>query len=173
MRPIRLSAMTLVLGMMSGACTPGGERFTEIDRRYAEAAENRQARIDATKDNAMLSDLSMAGIHFVPHTDELNSLGQGRLQRFAELLRDRGGTLYLDTASSDEAMNRARLQSMSNFLASAGISKSRIGTQMGMPAGPGIRAVEAIQVKERAFKPEQDELTNLVGGGGGFGAGGR
>lgn len=174
MRLIWMLAITLILGISSGACTGEGDRFTEIDRRGAEAREQMNARIETLKDNALVSDLSMAGIHFVPHTDELNSLGQYRLQRFAELLRDRGGTLYLDSATSEEALDKARLQSMSNFLASAGVSKSRITTQMGMRVGRGMAAVEAIQVKERAFQPEQDQLTNLVGGStGSFGAGGR
>lgn len=177
MRLIRLVVVTGMLAIVPFACKSGSteadlESCQEIDLRAAEARTQMTARIEHMKDNALIRDLSLANIHFVPHTDELNSLGQYRLQRYAELLQDRGGTLALDSASTDEALNKARLQSMSNFLASAGISKSRIVVQMGMREGRGIAAVEAIEVKEAAYAPERERLTDLIGESGGFAPGG-
>ena len=124
------------------------------------------------EDNALLSDLSVAIIHFTPHTTELNFLGKQRLQRYAELLMHRGGTLYLDSPPADEIVSNARMQSIRDYLASAGIADDRIATEFGLKAGRGMAAVEAIVVKERAFAPDQVALTDLTAGStGDFGVG--
>ncbi|MFQ6049083.1 MAG: hypothetical protein ACE5K7_06945, partial [Phycisphaerae bacterium] len=52
-------------------------------------------------DNAALADMSVADIHFVAHTAELNGLGQRRLDRYVALLKRYGGRLRYDTALQD------------------------------------------------------------------------
>ena len=164
-----------ILGVvhLSGACDEAGERYGETPVTLEEARWNAEARYQAMMDNALISDMSVADIHFVPHTTVLNSLGEQRLQRYADLLMYQGGTLYLETASQDEAKQKARIASVQEFLASAGIEDDRLAAEIGIRAGHGIAAVEAIQVKQIAFSPERQSLTDMVGGsGGGFGTGG-
>lgn len=167
MRKMLVGFVALAAVHLLVSCDQAGERYGEIPVTLDEARWNAEARYQAMMDNALVSDMSMADIHFVPHTTVLNALGEQRLRRYADLLMFEGGTLYLETTSTDEAMHQARIASIGNFLASAGIEDDRIAVAVGIRAGRGIAAVEAIQVKQNAFAPEQKEL-----GGGGFGTGG-
>ena len=169
---IKLLAISslVALGLVSG-CQHFGEAYQESNITLHNARSNSDARLQAMVDNASLSDMSIADIHFVPHTNVLNTLGEQRLQRYADMLMFQGGTLHLQTRATDEDFNLDRIESITNFLASAGIADGRIVTEPGLRGGRGIKAVEAIQVKERAFAPEQQGLTDLSGGSG-FGTGG-
>ncbi len=169
---IKLLAISnlVAVGLLSG-CQHFGEEFHESNITLHNARANSDARLQSMVDNASLNDMSIADIHFVPHTNVLNSLGEQRLQRYAEMLMFQGGTLRLQTRVTDEDFNLDRIESITNFLASAGIADGRIAAEPGLRGGRGIKAVEAILVKERAFAPEQQGLTDL-GGGGGFGTGG-
>lgn len=169
---IKLLAISnlVALGLVSG-CQHFGEEYQESNITLHNARANSDARLQAMVDNASLSDMSIADIHFVPHTNVLNTLGEQRLQRYADMLMFQGGTLHLQTGAADEDFNLDRIESITNFLASAGIADGRIVTEPGLRRGRGIKAVEAIQVKERAFAPEQTGLTDLTRGGG-FGTGG-
>ncbi len=173
MKIMRVGVLVLSAELLISGCDQGQERFIETSITLDKARLHGDARRQAMVDNAMLQDMSLGDILFVPHSTELNSLGEQRLQRYADLLRPHGGTLYLEATSTDEQFNQARIQSITNFLASAGIAEDRIATEVGLRAGRGIAAVEAIQVKEQAFAPEQRGLTDLMEvSGGEFGTGG-
>lgn len=98
-------------------------------------------------DNAMLEDLSMADIHFVPHSDELNGLGARRLERYAKLLKVYGGGIRYATNSSDKAMVEKRIASIETYLATTGITEKRIQVARDLPGGEGMTAREAILAK--------------------------
>lgn len=154
-------------------CNHGTKQHADYNITFDDARVNIDARLQAMVDNAMLQDMSIAALHFVPHTSMLNSLGEQRLRKYADLLTNRGGTLYYQATTLDKEFNDARLASISTFLGSTGIADSRITTEPGLAMGRGLAAVEAIQVKERAFAPDQSGLTDLVGGSsGGFNTGG-
>lgn len=173
MRIILCTLCACVVVVPLVGCNHGYEKPADYNITLDEARVDGDMRMDAMVDNAMLQDMSVAAIHFVPHTSTLNSLGELRLQRYADLLRHRGGTLYYQTATMDQEFNDARLASVSTFLAGTEIGGDRISIQSGLSVGRGMTAVEAIQVKEIEFAPEQAGLTDLVGGSsGGFGAGG-
>ncbi len=166
-----LCACAVVLSLVG--CDHGTKQQADYNINFDDARIDRDARLQAMVDNAMLQDMSIAALHFVPHTSMLNSLGEQRLRRYADLLTTQGGTLYYQATTLDKEFNDARLASISTFLGSSGIADNRISTQPGLAMGRGLAAVEAIQVKERAFAPDQDGLTDLVGGsGGGFNTGG-
>ncbi len=171
MRILRTGVPTFAVVFLLAGCDHVGERFIETNVSFHSAREIMEERLVAMGDNAMLHDMAMAEIHFVPHTTELNTLGERRLERYARLLSDSGGTLSFQSSTTDKEFNEARVASITRFLAEAGIARERITAQVGLRKSTGMRAEEAIQVMERVFAPEQESLTNLAGSGG-FGTGG-
>jgi len=84
-------------------------------------------------DNAIVSDMSIADLHFVPHTTELNSLGTLRLARMAQLVEAYGGLVRYATTIEDEEMVNERLAHVRDFLAAAGADMDRIEVAVAMP----------------------------------------
>ncbi len=171
MRILRAGVPAFAVVFLLAGCNQVGERFIETNVSFHSAREIMEERLVAMADNAMLHDMAMAEIHFVPHRTELNTLGEQRLERYAQLLSDSGGTLSFQSSSTDSEFNEARVASITRFLAESGIAQERIIAQVGLRKSKGMGAEEAIQVMERAFAPEQEGLTDLAGGGGGFGTG--
>ncbi|HWL94187.1 MAG TPA: hypothetical protein VNT79_11705 [Phycisphaerae bacterium] len=122
-------------------------------------------------DQGMMSDRSIADIHFVPHCPELSGAGEARLERYAELLATSGGTLWYDTSLGDRELVEARLAMASEFLAHAMPGKTEIKLELGMAGGRGMTAAEAIPGQGVARQPEKRgsayKLKNSVGGMGG------
>ena len=115
-------------------------------------------------DNAMLGDMNMSSVHFVPHQAELNSLGVRRLKRFASLLDIYGGTLRYDGTEPDPQMRSARMQKLSNFLVDAGIKKDRYNVTEALAGGAGMAGEEALEIRvSTRYNPEAKK-------GGGLGA---
>jgi len=102
-------------------------------------------------DNAMLSDMSIADIHFVPHTTELNSLGTLRLARMAQLVETYGGLVRYATTIEDEKMVDERLAHVRDFLAAAGADMEKVEVAVAMPGSHATRADEAIGAKNKGW----------------------
>ena len=77
-------------------------------------------------DNAMLSDMSLADMHFIPHTSELSGLGEVRIDRMAKLLNVYGGTVRYAAELGDEAMIEQRMQHVREYLTLVGCSMDRV-----------------------------------------------
>ncbi len=105
-------------------------------------------------DNAMLADMSLADIHFVPHTDELNSLGLRRLDRYGALMKIYGGTLHYETDVVDKDAISRRLAHVMEYLTGVGIEKDRIGVETGLARGRGMGGEEGIVVHANAATEE-------------------
>lgn len=120
-------------------------------------------------DNAMLEDLSMADIHFVPHSTELNGLGARRLERYAKLLTVYGGSIRYSTNSSDKELIDGRMASIRDYLGTTQIAMDRIKVVQGLPGGHGVTAREAITVKAETIPGSPQAQT---GGGAGAPKGG-
>ncbi len=122
-------------------------------------------------DQGMLNDMSIADIHFVPHSPYLSGAGEARLERYAELLAGTGGTICYDTRSTDNDMIEARLALVREFLAHAVPGKNLINVEVGMAGGRGMLATEAIAGQDVAIQPEPRgtayNLNRASGGGGG------
>jgi hypothetical protein len=121
-------------------------------------------------DSAMLSDLSVADIHFVPHTTELNSLGTTRLSRIAKLLGTYGGTVRYATHydEDEEEFVNERLDHLRGFLATTGIDMSRVEVKVAMAGADHALAAEAIATQKKGldwsesmqelwFPPKEDQ----------------
>ena len=99
----------LALIVASAACN---SKLTTTDMQHARMDESRSAprpHLSYMVDNAMLHDMSLADIHFVPYTAELSGTGIARLDRMAVLLDTYGGVIRYDTVLTDEALILKRL----------------------------------------------------------------
>ncbi len=106
-------------------------------------------------DNAMLEDMSVSPVHFVPHQAELNALGVRRLNRYADILDMYGGTLRYDGGETDKKLLEARMARVKSYLVSAGLSSDRFDVTADMAGGEGGLAAEAIKVRQGSrYKPQ-------------------
>lgn len=124
-------------------------------------------------DQGMMADLSIADMHYIPHTTELSGAGEARLGRYAELLAMSGGTIHYDTLITDEKLTGARLAVAKAFLADTVPGARPIDVVLGGARGPGMRAQEAAAGAAVAEQPEQRGAAyHLTGSGGGSTSGG-
>ena len=105
-------------------------------------------------DNAILQDMSVSDIHFVPHTSEISGTGATRLDRMARLLDTYGGTVRYETYLTDEQMIQKRLEHVGEYLALAGCNMSRVELNAMQSGGRGMPAIEAIKAYERGTSPD-------------------
>ncbi len=94
-------------------------------------------------DNAVLTSMTVADIHFVPYQAELNSLGRTRLVAIASFLERRGGQVTVDTPRSDALTQRQRLSSVREFLLAQGLNDEDLEITAGLTRGRGQDATEA------------------------------
>jgi hypothetical protein len=114
----------------------------QIDRSMKEPREH----LTNMADNAMLHDMSVADIHFVPHSAELSGTGAARLNRMATLLDAYGGTVRYETFITDEALVKQRLDNVREYLALTGCEMDRVSIKTMMSGGRGMMATKAIKV---------------------------
>ncbi len=167
----------IVLGALivaAAGCNEPTERLNAPPQGAAKYPSKMQDAFVYMVDNAMLEDLSLADVHFVPHTVELNGLGAKRLERYAKLLTVYGGAIRYATDMTDEPIVERRLASIRSYLATTGIETDRIKVVKEMPGGVGMPAEEAIAAKAANIgggaakdgkKGGMTALGSLLGGG--------
>ena len=116
-------------------------------------------------DNAILQDMSIADIHFVPHTAEISGTGAVRLDRMAALLEAYGGTVRYETYLDDAAMVEHRLAHVMEYLTFTGCNMSRVQVRAMMSGGRTIPASEAIAVMEKGTSRLPGQGTAPAGAG--------
>jgi len=118
--------------------------------------ETPRAHLTYMVDNALLHDMSIAEIHFVPHTRELSGTGIARLDRMAMMLDTYGGTVRYETDVTDEAFVQKRLDHVHEYLATTGCDMSRVEVKAMMSGGRGMSAVKALAAEARAAQVESE-----------------
>ena len=63
---------------------------------------------DAQANNAVLTSMTVADIHFVPYRPHLNSLGRARLTAIASYLEQYGGRVTIDIRQAEPAVQQQR-----------------------------------------------------------------
>jgi hypothetical protein len=99
-------------------------------------------------DNALLHDMSLADIHFTPHSDELSSTGTARLARLAKLLNVYGGIVRYETYLADDTLIANRIEHVREYLTFLGCDQESLNIQVMMSGGrstPGDQALSAHQ----------------------------
>ncbi len=113
--------------------------------RMDEAQRTYGSHLTYMIDNAILHDMSVADIHFIPHTSELSGVGVARLNRMAKLLNTYGGTVRYETRLTDEALIGPRLEHVREYLALTGCDMERVQVATMMSGGRGMPGDEAVE----------------------------
>ncbi len=141
-----------VLALVSTACNTCPdckELKTSTDLQIEKIDQSREVppeHFTNMLDNAILQDMSIADVHFVPHTAELSGTGAARLNRMATLLDAYGGTVRYETFDTNEEMVKNRLEHVREYLALTGCDMGRVAIKAMMSGGRGMAATKAIQV---------------------------
>lgn len=138
----------------------GDAQLSPIDRDHPMARQ-----LDRQSENATLTDMSVAEIHFVPHRAILNGNGTARLYRLAWLVQKYGGTIYVDLGDTQSELSQDRMRIVSDYLVAAGLPKENIHLVFGIPESTGMLASEAITVhNDSRIKPMKDQQPSSVFG---------
>ncbi len=144
---IRLVVLAVVVAV--GGCSPPHERLNSPPQGWTSRQADMQQHYVYMLDNAMLSEMHVSDVHFVPHTASLNGLGARRLDRYAALLKESGGELRYDTELRDNKLVDARLASVRDYLKAAGADSSKVTVVSGAVRADGIPASEGESGYER------------------------
>jgi len=144
-----IAAIAAALALSSAAChcKQHVQTGTEIEMRNMDRARAHYgSHLADMADNAILQDMSVADIHFVPHTSELSGTGVDRLERMAALLNTYGGTVRYETDLRDEALLKQRLNHVREYLTVVGCNMDRVEVKAMISGGRGMVADKAIIV---------------------------
>lgn len=140
--------------MVSLGCQAPIERMNAPPQGESETKSTLAESFAYHEDQGMLSDLSLADLHFVPHSADLSGVGVARLERYAELLASSGGTLNFTTSSRDPELTAQRLAAANDFLKRAVPGSKPVQVVLGLPRGRGMAAKESVAGKGVAKQPE-------------------
>lgn len=138
-------ALFAIAGCHGHADLPTPQHLT-LDR-MDESLQDPRAHFTDMADNALLHDMSLADLHFVPHTAELNGTGAARLCRMAPLLNTYGGTIRFETMLKDEAMIKHRLDHAREYLSLHGCDVQKVQLKTMLAGGRGMPGIEAVRVE--------------------------
>lgn len=99
------------------------------------------------QDAALLADMSISDMHFLPHRAMLTSLGEQRLSRLALLVREYGGSIRLSSDLGDAALINKRVDAVVAFLTEAGIEMTPQTVVQDVPGGRGLPAAEVLLIR--------------------------
>jgi hypothetical protein len=159
----------MVVGMVVAGCQQtAAPRLNAPPHGTAEQTADLQGTFEHMIDNALLTDMTISDIHFVPQRSMLNSLGEQRLARMAGLMESYGGAVRFNTREDDEDLVERRVDSIIAFLADEGIDTSTQVLNRELPGGYGVDATQAILIKahEATYKPKKEKSESFFNGGG-------
>jgi hypothetical protein len=162
-----LLVWTAAAGLLCAACNSPEPRLNAPPHGVPEETSKLQSMYHHMIDNALLAQMTVSDVHFLPHRAILNNLGEQRLSRLSSLMKSYGGVIRFNTALEDQALIDKRVEAVRLFLAEAGIDTSTEVLRHDLPGGPGIDATEAILIKanEATYKPcdsDVSESTSLI-----------
>lgn len=152
MRFLPLCAMGL--GLLLG-CQQPTARLNAPPHGMAERKHDLHYAYAHMVDNALLADMCITDIHFVPHRAMLNSLGEERLSRLATLMQVYGGTIRYSSRCGDDDLVDQRTDAILSFLVDAGIDVDAETVVHDLPGSAESDAAEAILIRERSLKPRK------------------
>jgi len=148
----KLAGLTIALALVVT-----GASCHEVDSERQTLKQARESRsISLTTahavmaDNARLWDMSIADVHFVPHTTELSNTGAERLEQMAPYLDTYGGTIRYETYATDENLVAARMEHVREFLTTTQCDMERVEIKAMMAGGRMINAAKAIEIVQRS-----------------------
>ncbi len=133
---------------------PPTERLNAPPQGAADRASSLSESFAYMVDNAILHDMSVADIHFIPHSSELSGTGVVRLARLSPMLTEYGGIVRYETYEKDEKLVSERLAHVQEFLTEEGCDMSRVQVKTMISGGRGLRATDAIRIQNKGTSTE-------------------
>lgn len=147
MRNIALMCLLAGFAAMVG-CNEPAKRANAVEHGGDEAEVSPQAETYKNMvDNALLADMSVSDMHFLPHRATLSRLGIDRVTRLATLIQAFGGQIRMSTDETDEKLVAERTAAITEFLTTAGLEHADTLVVRDMPGGKGMSATEATAIK--------------------------
>lgn len=144
----KVISVLILTGMLLAGCHDPPSRLNAPPQGWSSRQADMQEHFVYMTDNAMLAEMSVSDVHFVPHQDVLNSLGARRLDRYACLLKDMGGTLNYDTTLYEQDMIEKRMENIRRYLDAAGAGEDVIKVACGAVRTEGMTAQEAMLARD-------------------------
>lgn len=157
--------------LLTAGCQSTSPRLNAPPHGSAESVHDMQGVFSYMTDNALLADMSVSDMHFLPHRALLSTLGQQRLSRLAQLINAYGGTIRFNSNLEDEALLDKRSSTIVEYLAELGLDTSSEIVTRDIRGGSGMDASEVILIKvnEGTYDPTRDagsKATSLLEKGG-------
>ena len=154
MRRTLLLAGMLTLLLCGCQGEPGARLNAPPHGRAAETSDMQGTYVYMT-DTALLADMTVCDMHFLPHRALLNDLGEQRLSRLASLMEAYGGAIYFSTDLQSEDLIAERMNTIVDFLAQAGIDTYQEVVVCDLPGGEGMESKQALVIYENEgmYKP--------------------
>lgn len=168
----RTVAIMVGAGILIMGCESPNARLNAPPHGGAYDVSELQGTLVYMSDNAILSDMTVSDMHFLPHRAQLNGLGEQRVMRLANLLNAYGGTVRLSTNLTDDALIHQRSEIVVAALAEHGVDTTADLVRVDLPGGFGMDAAQAILIKKhegtyKERKQGSSAPTIFIGGGGG------
>ncbi|NIA07215.1 MAG: hypothetical protein GWP14_06205 [Actinobacteria bacterium] len=113
------------------------------------------AYFDSQADNAILTSMTVADVHFVPYRAELNSLGRSHVTAIASYLERYGGDVTLESQQVDAVVTQQRVDNVRDFLVAQGLDPEQLTITTGLAKGRGQDAAEAVLFYYKNLMPEE------------------
>lgn len=155
MRNIALTCLLVGFAVLAG-CNEPAKRANAVEHGGDESEASPQAETYKNMvDNALLADMSVSDMHFLPHRATLSRLGIDRVTRLATLIQAFGGQIRMSSDETDEKLVSERTAAITEFLTTAGIEHADTLVVRDMPGGRGMSATEAtaIQSDRGTYQP--------------------
>ena len=168
----RTLCATICAALLAAGCSTSSPRLNAPPHGVAESVHDMRGTFVYMTDNALLADMSVSDMHFLPHRAMLTTLGAQRLNRLAQLINAYGGAIRFNSNLNDGALIDKRLKTTVDYLSELGMDTSTEIVSRGMRGGRGMDAAEVILIKESegTYDPQkaarnEDAATSLIGGG--------
>ena len=109
----------------AGCSKPVHERLNTPPQGPSDRQSPVQPFFTYQTDNALMTEMAIYDMHFIPGQATLSGTGEVRLARYSELLADSGGTLHYQSNRVDDALASRRIETARSYLSKQhGDSKS-------------------------------------------------
>ena len=105
--------------------------------------------------NAIIAQHTLYPYHFVPHSEDLNSLGTIDLGVLAQHYRDYPGSLNIRRGNASDELYAVRIEAVREMLTLAGVDVERVGISDALPGGDGMPSERVLKILERSYEKAQ------------------
>lgn len=153
---------SLVFALALAGCQAPKERLNAPPHGIAEATNPMQGTFVYMGDSALLADMTVSDMHFLPHRDILSTVGEQRIARLATLMSAYGGTVRLNSSERDEELLRKRMAAVVAALSGYGIDTTGQVVAQDLSGGRGMDAAQAalIMRTEGTYVPGKKSAGN-------------